>query len=114
MKQLVQLQENLEAFQSGGIAVVAMTYDAPQLQQVFITAQGIEYPLLSDVDATSVKTLDILNTDYEPGHGSYGIPYPGIFVINRDFKIVGKIFVDGYQRRVDARGVLNYATGLLE
>jgi peroxiredoxin len=112
MKQLVQLQENLEAFQSEGIAVVAMTYDAPELQQTFINANGIKYPLLSDIDAASVKTLDILNTDYEPGSGAYGIPYPGIFVIDRDMKIVGKIFVEGYKKRVDAGHVLGYAKGL--
>ena len=114
MKQLVQLQENLEAFHAEGIAMVALTYDAPDLQQAFVDANGIEYPMLSDVDATTVKTLDILNTDYAPGDRAYGIPYPGIFVINRDMKIVGKIFVDGYQKRVDAGHVLGYAKGLLE
>ncbi len=113
MKQLVQLQENLEAFQSAGIAVVAMTYDAPELQQAFINTNGVKYPMLSDVEAATVKTLGILNTDYAPGEGAYGIPLPGIFVINRDMKIVGKIFVDGYQKRVDAGHVLDYAKKLI-
>lgn len=110
----MQLQENLDAFHSEGIAVVVLTYDAPELQQVFVKARGIEYPLLSDVDVATVKVLNILNTEYEPGDGAYGIPYPGIFVINRDLEIVGKIFVDGYQKRVDALHVLAYAKNLLE
>lgn len=114
MKQLVQLQQNLDAFHAEGIAVVVLTYDVPELQQVFIDTRGIEYPMLSDVDAATVKVLNILNAEYEPGDGAYGIPYPGIFVVNRDLEIVGKIFVDGYQKRVDALHVLAYAKNLLE
>ena len=114
MKQLVQLQENLESFEQAGIAVVAMTYDAPELQQVFIDKQGITYPFLSDIDAQSVLALDILNTKYAPGDDSYGIPFPGIYVVNSDGMIVGKIFVEGYSTRVDAANVLAYAISVLE
>ena len=113
MKQFVQLQENLEAFERAGIAVVALTYDAPELQQAFIDKEGISYPFLSDIDATSVKALEILNTQYEPGEGAYGIPYPGIFVVDKQLTIVGKIFVEGYDKRVDAQSVLAYAQELL-
>ena len=113
MKQFVQLQENLDSFEQAGIAVVAITYDTPELQQVFVDAQGINYPFLSDIDATSVKALDILNSDYAPGEGNYGIPYPGVFVVNTEGVIVGKIFVEGYSTRVDAAGVLAYAKEVL-
>ncbi len=114
MRQFVQLQENLASFSEAGISVVALTYDTPELQQDFIDAQGIEYPFLSDIDATSVIALDILNQQYPPGHDNYGIPYPGIFVVNPERKIVGKIFVEGYRTRVDAAGVLAYAKEKLE
>jgi peroxiredoxin len=113
MKQFVQLQENLKSFEEAGITVVAMTYDAPEMQQAFIESQGITYPMLSDIDASSVKSLDILNTEYEPGEGAYGIPYPGVFVINPDMEIVGKIFIEAYSTRVDAAGVLSFAIELL-
>ncbi len=114
MKQLVKLQENLDSFVQAGIAVVAMTYDAPELQQVFIDKQGISYPFLSDIDAQSVLALDILNTKYAPGDDHYGIPFPGIYVVNPDGMIVGKIFVEGYSTRVDAANVLAYAISVLE
>ncbi len=114
MKQLVQLQENLAGFEEAGIVVVAMTYDAPELQQAFIVAQGITYPFLSDIDAGSVQTLDILNTEYQPGDNAYGIPYPGVFVVNADMEIVGKIFIEAYSTRVNAAGVLAYAKSVLE
>jgi peroxiredoxin len=105
----VQLQAHVDQFHSAGIGVVALTYDSPELQRKFIERFSIGYPLLSDVDATSVRNLGILNTDYKPGDSAYGIPYPGVFVLDRDGRIVGKIFIEGYSTRVDADGVLAYA-----
>ena len=109
MAQFVQLQKNLPAFHEAGIEVVALTYDDPLLQQLFIDKNSIEYPFLSDIDAYSVTALGILNEDYEPGDGAYGIPHPGIFILNPEREIVGKIFVGGYEKRVSAQSVLAYA-----
>jgi len=109
----VQLQSHLAQFEAAEIGVVVLTYDAPALQRKFIDRFAITYPLLSDIDATSIKNLGILNTDYQPGDSSYGIPYPGVFVLNPEQKIVGKIFVEGYSTRVDADGVLAYAQEML-
>ena len=101
-------------FEAAGLSVVALTYDSPELQQAFIDEYGISYPFLSDIDARSVQALDILNTDYAPGDGPYGIPHPGVFVLDADLNVVGKIFVQAYSTRVDAEGVLNYAKQVLE
>ena len=90
-----------------------ITYDSPELQQRFIDAGSITYPLISDVDATTMKALGILNTDYSPGDSAYGIPYPGVFVLDPDGRIVGKIFVEDFRVRVDAASVLAYALGVL-
>ena len=114
MAQFVQLQQNLQAFHAEGIAVVGMTYDKPAQQQPFIDKSGIEFPFLSDVDARSVKALHILNEKHQPGDGSYGIPYPGIFIVSPDKEIVGKVFVDGYKQRLDAAAVLAIAKELLQ
>lgn len=114
MAQFVQLQQNLQAFHAEGIAVVGMTYDKPAQQQPFLDKNGIEFPFLSDIDARSVKALHILNTKYQPGDDSYGIPYPGIFIVSPNKEIVGKIFVDGYKKRMDAAAVLDIAKALLQ
>jgi peroxiredoxin len=109
----VQLQGRLSEFQQAGIGVAALTYDSPALQQKFIDRFAITYPLLSDIDATSITNLGILNTEYAPGDPNYGIPYPGVFVLDPDLRIVGKIFLDGYDKRVSADGVLAYARQVL-
>jgi peroxiredoxin len=110
----VQLQEHKAAFDEAGIALVALTYDTPELQAKFVDKYSIGYPVLSDVDATSVRNLGILNTDYAPGHSAYGIPYPGIFIVRPDGTIAGKLFLEGYTTRVDTTVVLAFAIEALE
>ena len=105
----MQLQEQTADFEEAGIGIVAITYDAPELQQVFIDAASITYPLLSDIDAETILTLGILNEQYEPGDPAYGIPHPGVFVVDPEMNIAGKIFVEEYQVRVDGEGTLAYA-----
>jgi peroxiredoxin len=105
----VQLQENLRKFTDAGLGVVVLTYDAPEAQEQFIAARGIEYPMLSDVEAASVIALGILNAEYQPGHSAYGIPHPGIYVLDGSATIRAKLFVEGYQARVDADDVLAVA-----
>ena len=109
----MELQENLEGFEQAGIGVAAITYDAPEDQQAFIEDYGIRYPFLSDIEARSVLALGILNEKYQPGDSAYGIPHPGVFVLNPEMRIVGKIFVEPYSVRVDAAGVLSYADSVL-
>jgi peroxiredoxin len=105
----VQLQSRLQSFQQAGIAVVALTYDAPALQKKFIEKYAIGYPLLSDIGAASVTGLGVLNTEYKPGDSAYGVAHPGVFVVNPQQQIVGKLFIEDFKTRVDADGVLAFA-----
>ena len=114
MRQLVQLQAHRPAYEAAGLGLVAITYDPPELQQVFIDKHGITIPLLSDIDALSFKTLGILNADYQPGDPRYGIPYPGMIVIDPQGLVVGKLFLAAYSSRVDAESALNFALHRLE
>ncbi len=107
------MQEQVANFKKVGIGIVAITYDSPELQQVFIDAASITYPLLSDINIETMQTLGILNEQFEPGHAAYGVPHPGVFVVDPEMKIVGKIFVDSYQARVDGEGTLAYALQVL-
>jgi len=109
MKQMIQLQEHKAEFDAAGIALVGMTYDPPEVQRAFAEERGITIPLLSDIDAMSFKTLGILNAEYHPGDDHYGIPYPGMIIIDPEGIVVGKLFVEAYSSRVDSRAALSYA-----
>ncbi len=113
MKQLIQLQQHRAGFDAAGLGLVAITYDDPQTQQRFIDKRGITIPLLSDIDAISFKTLGILNREYQPGDEHYGIPYPGVIIVDRHGKVAGKLFVEAYSSRVDAASTLAYARRVL-
>ncbi|NQY02801.1 MAG: redoxin domain-containing protein [Halieaceae bacterium] len=106
MRQLVQLQETKEAYDAAGIGLVAITYDAPELQLAFTEKHGITIPVLSDLNALSFKTLGILNEDYSQGDSQYGIPHPGMIVIAPDGTVVGKLFIEAYSSRVDSGAAL--------
>ncbi len=93
--------------------MVGVTYDTPELQQKFIDAASITYPFISDIEASTMQALGILNEEYGPDDDNYGLPYPGIYVLNPEQEIVGKIFVERYQIRVDAPTTLAYAKELL-
>jgi peroxiredoxin len=110
----VQLQEHLEHYRAAGLGVAVLTYDPPEAQQQFVASRGIGFPMLSDVDAVTVTTLGILNAEYQPGHSAYGIPHAGTFVLDGDLIIRDKLFVEGYQTRVDAEEVLAAARRALE
>ncbi|MGB1424147.1 MAG: redoxin domain-containing protein [Pseudomonadales bacterium] len=113
MKQLVQLQAIKQGFDRAGLSLVAMTYDAPRLQSQFIQKDAIEFPLLSDRGAQSVRSLGILNEDYTPGDDHYGIPYPGIFVLDQRLHVRGKLFLEPYEQRIDGAEVLKFAKVVL-
>ncbi len=113
MKQLVQLQQYKADFDAAGISLVAITYDTPDLQQQFIDKFGITIPVLSDINALTFKTLGILNTDYVPGDPQYGIPYPGMIVIDTQGQVVGKLFLEAYSVRVDSPAALAFASEAL-
>lgn len=114
MRQLIQLQASAADFAEAGIGLVAITYDPPQLQQAFIDRFDISIPVLSDVDALSFKTLGILNGQYRPGDSRYGIPYPGMIVIDTGGKVVGKLFLEAYSSRVDSQAALAFSKKVLD
>lgn len=109
----MQLQSQIEKFREAGLGVAVISYDTPALQQAFVDKAGIEFPLLSDVDAQSMTALGILNTEYQPGDSAYGIPYPGALVLDPSETIQAKLFVEGYEIRVKAENVLAVAQAAL-
>jgi peroxiredoxin len=113
MRQMIQLQEYKQGFDKAGIGMVGITYDTPEQQQRFIDKHGITIPLLSDIDTTTFATLDILNEQYSPGDMAYGIPHPGLFVIDTAGNVAGKLFIEGYSTRVHSAAALDFAMEVL-
>ncbi|MBH98323.1 MAG: hypothetical protein CMM56_07710 [Rhodospirillaceae bacterium] len=108
------MQNNAEDYEEAGVGIVVITYDSPELQQEFINAGNLTYPFISDIDTSTISALGILNEQYSPGEPAYGIPHPGVFVVNLNNEIVGKVFIESFRERVDGEGTLRYALEMLE
>jgi peroxiredoxin len=113
MKQTIQLQEYKKKFEAAGINVVIITYDKPILQNEFAKKHSIDLPLLSDIKAQTFKSISVLRNDFKPGDKQYGLPYPGMLVIDATGVIRGKLFIEDYSSRVDSKAVLAYAESKL-
>ncbi|MEH6583789.1 MAG: peroxiredoxin family protein [Halioglobus sp.] len=109
MKQMIDLQQHKAEFDAAGIGLVGITYDSPEKQQAFAHKFGITIPLLSDIEVLTFKTLGIVNDEYQPGDEAYGIPYPGMIIIDPAGQVVGKLFLEGYSTRVNSAAALAYA-----
>ncbi len=105
----MQLQAKLPEFEAAGLNVVAITYDAPALQQAFVDKHRVTFTMLADQGGATAMALGILNEEYAPGDSAYGIPYPGVFVVAPGGEIKAKVFLEAYGDRVDADGVLKVA-----
>ncbi|MCG8415843.1 MAG: peroxiredoxin family protein [Pseudomonadales bacterium] len=108
----MQLIEITDQFEAMGISVVAMTYDSVEMLKTVEEDMGVEFTMLRDEDITHVNALGILNTDYEPDQRAYGVPYPGIFLLDTDGVIHAKFAEESYRDRPDFDNVLEAAADL--
>lgn len=82
------MQERITEFEEADIAVTASTYDAVEQNASFKSSEKLTYPLLSDQDAKTVKSLGILDESYEEGSFQYGVSHPGVILVDTDDKVV--------------------------
>jgi len=95
----VQLSEYRSKFEALGIRVAAITYDPNETSRKFSEKHGIEFPIFRDVNAKYVRQFGILNEKYEPGDWAWGIPHPGMFLVDGDGVIRGKFAEEDYRKR---------------
>lgn len=93
------MQERVAEFNEAGVAVAASTYDDVEQNTKFKSSEELTYPLLSDQDAKTVKSLGILNEDHEEGSFAYGVPHPGVILVDADGKVVLKRAEEKYSNR---------------
>jgi peroxiredoxin len=105
----VQLTEISDQFEAMGINVAAVTYDSVELLKEVQEDQDISFTLLHDEAVQYVNALGIRNLDYEPGDRTYGIPYPGIFLLDANGVIKYKFAEEGFRIRPDFADVLEAA-----
>jgi peroxiredoxin len=109
LERLVDVQDEFSAL---GFNVAAMTYDPVATLLEAQEEYGATFPLLYDEGNTHVKAMGILNTQYSPGERAYGIPYPGIFLLDAQGVIRAMLAEQDYKLRPEFSLVLEAAAAL--
>ena len=119
----MELQDQLDALQSQGIGVAAISYDSVEVLADFAERRGITYPILADDDSAVITEFGILNTVAAEGIGEnaddpdvqadvakyvsafganqmiVGTPYPGTFMLNSSGEVTSRFFEEFYRER---------------
>src|SRR5271168_2406417 len=104
--QLVELQRNLDAIRRQGLGLAAVSYDSVAVLKNFADRQHITFPLLSDPDSKIIRAFDILNETVPKDTPTYGIPYPGTYILDTQGRVAGKYFEDDFRERTSASDIL--------
>ncbi len=99
-RHLVEINDWNTQLNSIGYKVAAISYDSTEILRKFSNKRNLQYPLLADQNHNTMMALNVLNDEQEPGDDHYGIPFPGVMVIDADAKLVYKYFYKGYKKRV--------------
>lgn len=95
-----------------GIGMLGITYDPPAQQKKFTARHDIPYPIYSDVGSKVIRRLGLLNEGMPQGTKYYGVPLPGLFIIDADRAIVAKLAEQAYQDRPTAEAILTATEAL--
>ena len=98
---MVQLQKDTDAIRATGTQVVGVSYDSVDALKKFANERKIAFPLLSDEGSKTIDAYGLRNKEVKAGTRVDGVPYPGIFVIDRQGVVRAKLFVEGYIQRPD-------------
>jgi peroxiredoxin len=105
--QLAELQTRTADLVRNGIGLAAVSYDAVPILAEFSKRRGITFPLLSDSGSAIIKRYGILNTTVpETNQQSYGIPFPGTFMLNVQGVVTSRFFEQAYQERSTVGSIL--------
>ncbi|MBV1908608.1 MAG: peroxiredoxin family protein [Kangiellaceae bacterium] len=99
-RHLLELNPLADKFNSKGYGVTAISYDSPEILRAFAQENELNFRLLSDQNAKSFEALNVLNAKYPPSDKHYGIPYPGVIVVDNKGLVTHKYFYEGYKKRV--------------
>lgn len=87
----------------------------------FADTHGITYSLLSDEGSQAMRDLGVLNEHVYEQHAAYGIPkqdrhwgvpYPGVFLLDEQGRVVQKRFQQSYRERETGVGLLEQGFGV--
>ena len=90
----------MDKFADAGAKVYVLSYDEVDALADYKKAHGATFTMLSDPNSEVIRSFGILNTLIsEDDHPWYGIPFPGVYVVDETGAIVQKFFENNFHVR---------------
>lgn len=103
----MELQGRQHALAQQGITLAAVSYDSASVLADFSARRGITFPLLSDPGSATIKRFGIFNTTVpESSQQTYGVPFPGTFMLDHGAVVTSRFFEEAYQERNTVASIL--------
>lgn len=74
--------------------------------RTFAARVKLGFPLMSDTDSRVIDVFGLRNTAAKPGALDFGVPHPGIFVVEPSGRVRAKFFEEKYQVRAMPETIL--------
>lgn len=101
------LQAHKAELAAAGYEIIGVSKDKQALQKKFADAQGLEFPLIADVDTTLLQTLGCWGEKVACGHRTIGI-LRTTYLVNEE-GIIEKIFTPKeIKTKIHAEQILDY------
>lgn len=101
------LQAHKAELAAAGYEIIGVSKDRQELQKKFADAQGLEFPLIADVDTTLLQSLGCWGEKVACGRRTIGI-LRTTYLVNED-GIIEKIFTPKeIKTKIHAEQILNY------
>ena len=111
----MELQGRVDQIQRSGLGLVAISYDSVATLADFSTRRAITFPLLSDAGSATIKRYGIFNTTVvDTSNFTYGIPFPGTFIVDASGRVTSRFFEAAYQERDTISSVMVRIGGQIE
>ncbi len=90
-----------------GYRLVSVSYDAPDILTAFAKKFGVTYLMTSDEGSKMIDAFKIRDPQYPPTSRAYGVPKPGIFIVDKGGVVRAKLAEEGYKTRPPSAAILS-------
>lgn len=93
----MELAHNAGQIRAAGLGLAAISYDSPAVLKNFAERQKIGFPLLSDQGSRVIREFGLLNAEAPKDSIAFGVPYPGIYILDARGVVTAKHFETDYK-----------------
>ena len=100
------MERSQDALAAQGLGLCSISYDSVEILRDFAARRQITFPMLADPDSAIIRRFGLLNETVEPTSRDYGVPHPGLLVVDAGGIVRERFFEERYYNRMTMPTVL--------